>query len=181
MKIIDHGEWEIYKPSEHPSGVPQNAIFMRRKSDHVDWYDYIYGKREKPAPKLDPVTLLPVKSDYTTQPILTQNFGADTVKFAVMWRKEFNAFIVGAASRDVTMIVPFGQTVYEITDYVGDDPFAEFSGKAYDHAAGTFAKAALVDFVKPPFLVKVDELSDRLTKLEKEVTALKRGGNKRRL
>jgi hypothetical protein len=159
MNIIDHGEWEVYTPSVYPSDMPSGVVFMRRKSDLVDWYKYIYQPASpKPTHSIAPI-------------VLTKNFGADTVKFAVMWRKEFNAYIVGGATRDVTAIVPHGQTVYEITDYAGDDPFKEFNGKAYDHATGTFIKAALVDPPASPFaplLEKIEALSVRVANLEKQ-------------
>ena len=39
--MIDHGVWESYKPDTMPNGAPPNALFARRVSDGVDWYDYV--------------------------------------------------------------------------------------------------------------------------------------------
>jgi hypothetical protein len=40
MHIIDHGEWETYKSSQHPRGLPGNVLFCRRVSDKRDWYEF---------------------------------------------------------------------------------------------------------------------------------------------
>jgi hypothetical protein len=40
MSIIDHGTWVAYKPEMAVEGAPENALFLRRESDGVDWYRY---------------------------------------------------------------------------------------------------------------------------------------------
>lgn len=34
------GEWELYTPSDIQEGVPANALFWKRLSDEVDFYDW---------------------------------------------------------------------------------------------------------------------------------------------
>jgi hypothetical protein len=41
MEIKDHGVWHRYKPGTPPPGAPASAMFSRRASDGVDWYDYV--------------------------------------------------------------------------------------------------------------------------------------------
>jgi hypothetical protein len=41
MNIRDHGVWQIYRPTALPEGAPANAMFARRASDGVDWYEYV--------------------------------------------------------------------------------------------------------------------------------------------
>jgi hypothetical protein len=41
MTVIEHGDWQLYTPAPLPEGAPPNALFSRRISDGVDWYDYV--------------------------------------------------------------------------------------------------------------------------------------------
>ena len=41
MNTIDHGMWNAYTPTTLPEGAPPHAMFVRRDSDGVDWYDYV--------------------------------------------------------------------------------------------------------------------------------------------
>lgn len=56
MAHIDHGNWLAYAPNSPPKDAPLHAMFARRESDGVDWYEFIKG------------------------------FGLDTVKFAADMR-----------------------------------------------------------------------------------------------
>ena len=47
MSIIDHGTWVAYRPAKHPEGAPGNAIFARRESDGLDWYEYCRAEHFK--------------------------------------------------------------------------------------------------------------------------------------
>jgi len=38
--IIDHGLWQVYTPEKLPELAPPGAMFTRRVSDGVDWYDF---------------------------------------------------------------------------------------------------------------------------------------------
>lgn len=40
-KIKDLGFWESYRPTVFPPGVPEIAMFCRRVSDGVDWYQLV--------------------------------------------------------------------------------------------------------------------------------------------
>jgi len=107
--IIEHGSWVRYTPDKLPEHAPPNALFARREGDQADWYDY-------------------VNSD--------DKFYIDSVKFTA---QQINGqWIVGAATTDGTALFPADGLVGEITGYYGEDPQAEFGGKVYDPAAGTF-------------------------------------------
>jgi hypothetical protein len=45
MKIINHGHWKHYTPTERPEGFPpdlplQGILFAKRESDGTDWYAF---------------------------------------------------------------------------------------------------------------------------------------------
>lgn len=111
MRIIRHGKWSLYKPSEPPPGAPPNALFARREGDDVDWYDYVNSG---------------------------ENFGTDTVKLMAIHRDYAGGYVVGPAVIDATMLWPAGHIVVEIEGYTGGDPQAEFGNKLYDPETGSF-------------------------------------------
>jgi hypothetical protein len=111
MNIIDHGAWSPYKPAKFPEDAPLHAMFALRKSDTVDWYDYVNSG---------------------------ENFGADTVKFMAIWRDGVG-YVVGPAVYDPTLLFPANHIVAEITDYIGTAPQADFGNKVYDPATGSFS------------------------------------------
>jgi hypothetical protein len=104
-QIVDHGRWALYQPDTLPEQAPSGALFARRESDGVDWYDYVRSG---------------------------VNFGPDTVKFTALWQDIHNGYVVGAATRDVTRLFPAEQLVREIIDYHGGDPQAELGNRLYD-------------------------------------------------
>jgi hypothetical protein len=132
MNIIDHGAWEMYSP--HPSKrdefeLPHGAMFARRISDGVDWYDYV-------APSNKDI-------DKPEEKTLKKNFSDETVKATVYWHPDFKKHIVGSAVTDPTLLFPPNQQVIEITDYTGSDPATDFNGKVYDAATGSFTVLVL--------------------------------------
>jgi hypothetical protein len=83
-QIIDHGKWVLYQPDRLPEYAPLTALFARRESDGVDWYDYVRDGK---------------------------NFFADTVKFTVLCqnlivgaatRDATRLFPAGALVRELT-------------------------------------------------------------------------------
>ena len=104
-QIIDHGKWVCYQPDQLPQGMPLNALFARRESDGVDWYDYIRDDK---------------------------SFGADTVKFTVTWRDIHGGYVVNVATRDPSMLFPAGALLREIIDYHGGEPQAELGGRLFN-------------------------------------------------
>lgn len=121
MNIIDHGKWISYKPASLdglPSWVPLTAIFAKRESDGIDWYNYL---------------------DSTTRP------PASSVIFTATWSEGLNSYVVGAATYDSTMIFPAGQILQEITDYTGSDPQGDLGGKLYDPATGEFTDPLIAE------------------------------------
>ena len=39
--VTEHGTWARYVPSPVPADAPANALFSRRDSDGIDWYDFV--------------------------------------------------------------------------------------------------------------------------------------------
>jgi hypothetical protein len=136
MAVIDHGKWQSYQPATLPPGVPAGAIFVRRESDGVDWYDYVNNGA---------------------------NFGAGTVKFTALWSEGYASYMVKVAVYDETMLFPPNQLVREITDYAGSDPHADLANKLYDPATDAFSDRPV--FEMPPAL-DVKALLDRIATLE---------------
>jgi hypothetical protein len=105
-QIVDHGKWVLYQPDKLPEHAPPGALFVRRESDGVDWYEYIKDEN---------------------------SFAADTVKFTALWQDIHNGFTISAATRDPARLFPAGQLVREIIDYHGsDDPQVELGEKLYN-------------------------------------------------
>lgn len=111
MTIIEHGKWLPYQPMALPPNAPPNALFARRESDQIDWYDYVNSG---------------------------ENFGADTVKLMAIWRDPVG-YVVGPAVYDATMLCPANHIVLEVTDYTDSDPQTEFGNKVYDPETKTFS------------------------------------------
>jgi hypothetical protein len=112
MAFIDHGTWQAYVPATLPIGAPSGALFVRRDSDGVDWYDYVKAG---------------------------SNFTAGSVKFTALWQDLYSSYVCKVATFDETMLFPTGQMVREITGYGGSDPQADFGQKLYDPATDTFS------------------------------------------
>lgn len=120
MKIIDHGKWEKYRPDELPYGAPPNALFARRESDGVDWYEYVNSGK---------------------------HFGVTSIKLMAGDQPALGGLIVGPAVYDPTLLFPPGQVVLEITGHKSKDPQAEFGNKVFDREAQTFRD---IDHGPPP-------------------------------
>ena len=111
MNTIDHGKWLAYTPVTLPAGAPANAMFTRRESDGVDWYDYVNDGG---------------------------NFSPAYVKIAALYRDASGQYVVGPATYDATAMFPVGCIVHEVTDYTGNDPQTDLGSKAFDPATGEF-------------------------------------------
>jgi hypothetical protein len=147
MSTIDHGKWVLYTPAQEaiPAGFPLGAIHAKREGDAVDWYTYIRSGA---------------------------HFGKDNVKGAAWWREDRQCYTVGPATKDVTAIFPADCYVFEVTDYTGTDPQADYGGKIYHPEDGTFE-----EYVPPPpearsspfteLQAKFDALLARVAKMEK--------------
>jgi len=167
MKIIDHGAWVKYKPDKRRIAMdaPANAIFAKRVSDGVDWYDYVRPNFYLIHPR--PTTL----PEY--EPPGEPNFKPGSVICNVYRHPEFDRDFIGTAVYDPTRFVPCNQRIIEITDYAGTDPHAEFGGKVYDREAGTFT--VLVRPPAPPSPIeqrlfdRLDAITARLDQLERKI------------
>jgi hypothetical protein len=116
MAHIFHGDWTRYIPGTLPEGVPSGALFARRTTDSVDWYDYVNA------------------GTY---------FGSGSAIFTAYWYEPQNSLAVGSATRDPTMLFPAEQAVWEIPNYSGD-PLA-LNNKLYDPTTETFTDPVPVD------------------------------------
>jgi hypothetical protein len=90
MNIIDHGEWELYRPEKYPIKLPANIIFARRVSDGMDWY--LFHRRELTSP--------------------------DTVK--MLLRKADQGLVVITTTRDASELFPAGSRLIEVSEVSGD-------------------------------------------------------------
>lgn len=131
-QILDHGKWQLYRPDTLPKDAPPHAMFAKREDDGVDWY--VYSRDPK-------------------------NFTDGTVKFTAMWQGNYDGFVIGAATFDVTTLFPAGQLVLEIIDYHGGDPQAELGERLYDPDARLLRERPAL---KPP----VDPLEARVAAIE---------------
>jgi hypothetical protein len=139
MNIINHGKWLPYKPQCMPPSAPPNTLFARREGDQIDWYDYVNSGK---------------------------NFGVSSIKLMAIWREAAGGFVVGPAVVDATMLFPPNHIVFEITDYTGSDPQAEFGNKIFRPDTGTF-----IDAPPPaahPSAKLIEELTARIAALEAE-------------
>jgi hypothetical protein len=91
MSIIDHGTWSQYQPSEARKDAPANAVFSRRDSDGVDWYEYVH-----------PGT----------------NFRPDSVKLVVR-KDDDGRTVIQAPTMDATALFP--QSGWRVVELTGGD------------------------------------------------------------
>jgi len=137
----NHGEWEAYQPEAVPEDKPSGALFARRKSDGVDWYDYV---------KNEP-------------------FGKNTVKLTARWIEPLKSYLVGAAVRDGARLFPPGYIVVEF-DSDNADPQKEFGGRLYDAKKGTFGDRPKPEIppteTETKILFRLDDIIQRLEALE---------------
>jgi len=126
MSIINHGTWVRYipDPDDIPEHAPTNALYVRRESDLVDWYQA------------------------TQLAVVTPMFGVGNV-IAAGAPVGDGTYKIGPATRQFTEIFPINSVVIEITDYLGVDPFAAFNGKIYDPVAGAILEAPAVEYNVP--------------------------------
>lgn len=135
MSIIEHGDWTRYTPDQPPENAPVHAMFAQRASDAQDWYRYVTPS--------------------------AANFQPGSAKMTV-YRQGINGPTVGAAVTDPTALWPAEALVVEDTGYAGSDPQADYGGKIYDPATGTFSDPP------PPLdvLAEMRSLLDRMSALE---------------
>ena len=153
MKVIDHGKWIPYKPAKDdwPEDAPPNAMFCKRESDGVDWYQYVNPKKDSGR-------------------IFSENFQEDSVKIAFMFHEVEQQWIIGPSVTDATMLFPAHHYVREITDFGSTDEekiIAAFRNKAIDPGNNRMSERLAV--------VGEDStasLTQRLIKLEAIVTQL---------
>ena len=116
MKIIDHGEWNTYNPTRKIMDAPPGSLFIRRKSDKKDWYEYV----------------------------ASNPFKEDTIKIncrlQVMGAKLEKGWVAAACTRDATMLFPIQSIVLELEDVNSKDPQKDFQGKIYDPETKTFSE-----------------------------------------
>jgi len=91
IDIVDHGEWEAYKPDNYPiKGLPSSILFARRVSDGYDWY--MFARKELAV--------------------------ADTVK--VLLRKAEEGWVVITTTHDASMLFPADSRLIEVSGVTAD-------------------------------------------------------------
>lgn len=108
MIITEHGIWLPYTPGTLPENAPPSAIFVRRESDGVDWYDYVNSGT---------------------------NFDPGSIKMTVVGPSNV---VGAAVFDPTMMFPGSNALVLEVFDVVTDDPQAMFGNKIYNAADGTF-------------------------------------------
>jgi hypothetical protein len=142
MKMIDHGKWLPYKPAKLPVGAPSHALFCKRESDGMDWYEYVNSGK---------------------------NFAEHSVKISVLYHDFWKAWVIGPSVIDATMLFPANQIVREITDFGSIDEdvlIATFRNKHFDPDTNEIREPPPLPIVEDPALVA---LRERLENLEKRV------------
>jgi hypothetical protein len=132
LKVVDHGDWILYdRPLNDAEKriVPSGALFLKRVSDGVDWYEY----------SRDPKNFANSSVLITTQPDANDYY-----------------YRVQAVTVDRSSVTPTGQRVIEILNYKGtvegvQDAFAgkiytPFDGKLLDKPVDLKAFAANVKY-----------------------------------
>ncbi len=151
MKIIDHGKWIPYKPARLPEGAPQHALFCKRESDGVDWYDYVNP---------------PINN---RQRLFSENFQEDSVKVAFMFHEVEQKWIIGPSVIDATMIFPANHHVREFIGFGSideDEIIRAFRNKVIDLHTNELSERPMAE--KIDLLAMVFDLKARVEKLEEQ-------------
>lgn len=155
MKIIDHGYWVLYKPTDFSawkSPPPRGALFCKRESDGVDWYKYSH----------------PTEDDQKLNRLGSQNFREDSVKIAFMWHEVEKQWIIGPSTTDVSLIFPQNMRVRELID-TGltdeDEIIARYRNKVVDPK--TTELLGDRSLFAPPVMDVMKTLEDVIARLEK--------------
>jgi hypothetical protein len=142
MKMIDHGMWRPYKPAKLPEGAPSHALFCKRESDGMDWYEYVNSGK---------------------------NFAEHSVKISALYQEFWKAWVIGPSVIDATMLHPANQIVREIPDFGSTDEdvlIATFRNKHIDPETNEIRDPPVLPDVEDP---AVAALRERLENLEKRV------------
>jgi hypothetical protein len=154
MKIIDHGKWIPYKPAKDrwPEGAPTQALFCKRESDGVDWYDYVN----------------PPKNN--RRRLFSENFREDSVKVAFMFHEMEQKWIIGPSVIDATLIFPANHHVREFIGFGSvdeDEIIAAFRNKVIDPDTNALSERPVLE--KIDWLAVVIDLKSRVEKLEEQL------------
>jgi hypothetical protein len=107
--INDHGTWARYTPSPVPADAPPNALFSRRDSDSIDWYDYV-----NPG------------SNFGDATVIKMTVGSDNI-------------VRAAVLDPTRLFPGNGVRVLEVTGASTADPQADWGGFVYDPNTQTFS------------------------------------------
>lgn len=111
--VIDHGIWERYEPDVRPEGAPSGALFARRVSDALDWYEFAWSP---------------------------ESWHEDSLKATCLVSEAGS--LCAAIVRDVpTLFPPANGRIIEILGHDPADPTPHkaYEGKLVNLEAGTFA------------------------------------------
>ena len=164
MGIKDHGFWTRYIPAVIESNVPRGALFLRRDSDGMDWYEHIH----------DPVDDFgKPKKDEDGNEIRNTSFGIKTVKVVVEVKGRDNTkqSVVRAAAVEADRLFPEGAQLLELLDEEREQDEAalieEFCNRYIDMETGKVGARVELPRPEDPVMDALKEIMRRLDKLEK--------------
>lgn len=152
MNMINHGKWIPYKPTKLPEGAPPHALFCKRESDGMDWYEYVNSGK---------------------------NFAEDSVKLSALYQEFWKAWVIGPAVIDATMLHPANQIVREISDFGSTDEdvlIAAFRNKHIDPDTNEIRDPPIlppqptIDETITELFTRIRELRNRIEEIEKRMT-----------
>jgi len=135
--MINHGKWVFYQPKVLPKNAPANALFAKRESDNVDWYDYVNSGKFNPY----------------------------TLKLTVAAREKDGPLIISAPTKDATMLFPANHLVVELNgDYPSSqtERIDKFAGRVFNLKTGKISEPPRLPEVESV----LDKILARLNKLE---------------
>jgi len=107
MAIKDHGVWRRYLPTaKEVGGAPRGALFLKRESDGLDWYQYVNTNPNVPAQSTRPVQFDP-RSVKAVVEVVTEKDNSEVS-------------IIRTAAVDATRLFPDGCRVVELFDIQRD-------------------------------------------------------------
>ena len=141
MITINHGKWIKYTPDEPRDGAPPSAMYCKRETDNLDWYEFVNGRVEK-IEEFKATPQFPTMNSARRRRISTAI--AQTSVGAVANPGPEGTWVVGPATYEVDRLFPAGGYFLEIQEYTGTDPQKDLHNMVFDPATGSLSPAVPV-------------------------------------